>query len=138
MIWLDGLIPAEHILLVTRGLFCACTTSSTEKAAAKALGFIGFLTNMGHKKPGRHHIVLRLFMTRFEVGDLVTLSLKEKRDLFNDTGYSPEEIREWKVGIVLGQANDEEAEDAYYRVKWFPSGDIIDEIGRMIVHMDKI
>jgi len=73
----------------------------------------------------------------FEIGDLVKLSPDEEKQLIDDTGCSPEKIYDWKVGIVLDHGDDGD-EGAYYKVKWFPSGDIIDEVGRMITHMDKI
>ena len=73
----------------------------------------------------------------FEVGDLVMLSPDEKKKLIDDSGYRPEKMCDWKVGIVFGRAEGGN-EGAFYKVKWFPSGDIIDEVGRMITRMDKI
>jgi len=103
----------------------------------KAPGFIGFLMNTAHKKPGRHRTASRLFVTKFEVGDLVKLSPDEVNHLINDTGYSAAEISEWNVGIVLCYVPPGEGdfEDESYRVKWFPSGDIIEETDNMIAYM---
>tara|TARA_R110002110_G_scaffold227702_1_gene443137 strand:+ start:31 stop:270 length:240 start_codon:yes stop_codon:yes gene_type:complete len=77
-------------------------------------------------------------VAEFQVGDLVKLSLSEEKSLVNDTGYSAAEICEWNVGIVLCRISPGEGdfEDKSYRVKWFPSGDIIEETDTMITYMD--
>ena len=75
----------------------------------------------------------------YKIGDLIGLSQLEKEKLFNDgDGYSAEEINEWNIGIVLchvpiGAGDFEECDS--YKVKWFPSGDIIEEVDHMIMCM---
>lgn len=76
-------------------------------------------------------------MTKFEVGDLVKLSPSEKKNLISGIGYSAAEIYEWNVGIVLRRvpSADGDFEEESYEVKWFPSGDIIEEADDMITYM---
>ena len=73
-------------------------------------------------------------MNKYEVGDLVKLSPSEEKHLFNDTGY---EIHEWDIGIVLHHVplGEGDFEEESYKVKWFPSGDILEETDEMIIHM---
>ena len=132
MIWSGGRGPAELISTVTRGLFCACMTSNMEKAAAKALGFIGFLMNMAHKKPGHHHNALRLFPVKFEVGDLVKLSANEEKNLLNEEGWTPEQGNDWEIGIVI-DIDLRLADIPYYKVHWIPANEVIEESDSSIV-----
>ena len=76
---------------------------------------------------------------RYKIGELVKLSKSEKWSLFNDTGYSAAEIHQWNIGIVLCHVSPGEgdfAECESYKVKWWPSGDIIEETDDMITYMD--
>ena len=101
-----------------------------------APGFIGFLMNTAHKKPGRHRIVSRLFVTKFEVGDLVKLSANEEKNLLRDTGYAPEQISDWEMGIVI-DIDLRLADIPYYKVHWIPANEVIEESDRSIVRVNR-
>ena len=98
----------------------------------KAPGFIGFLMNTAHKKPGRHRTASRLFVTKFEVGDLVKLSANEEKNLLNEGGWTPEQGNDWEIGIVI-DIDLRLADLPYYKVHWIPANEVIEESDRSIV-----
>ena len=123
-------------MLATRGLFCAYMTSCTEKVVAPALGFIGFLMNMAHKKPGHHYIVLKLLLMKFEVGDLVKLSANEENNLLNEEGWTPEHGHDWEIGIILEVCSNH-GNPPFYQVHWIPANEVIEESHGSIVGVNR-
>ena len=87
---------------------------------------------MVHKKPGHHHNALRLFVTKFEVGDLVKLSANEEKNLLNEGGWTPEQGNDWEIGIVI-DIDLRLADLPYYKVHWIPANEVIEESDRSIV-----
>ena len=91
---------------------------------------------MAHKKPGHHHIVLKLLLMKFEVGDLVKLSANEEINLYNEEGWTPAQGNDWNIGIVIA-VDLQVAEIPYYKVHWIPANEILDESDRSIVGIKK-
>jgi hypothetical protein len=72
-----------------------------------------------------------------KVGDLVKLSSEEKEKLIEES-CTAEEVRVWKIGVILDIKHDIGQKKTYYKVYWSPCGELIEEeTGNSIVPMRK-